>query len=382
MPSDTQDALNFEIGTGEVDPAVFGLSAYEPNITAAPRISRREAIQVPAVKRIRDLIAGTLGALPLNVLGADNLPSIEWTALFEQPERTCPRENTMIRTFEDLLFEGVAWWRIVEFGWHGYPTKVVRLEPRSVQVRKDAKAYVARNGEQQGHAWEWVPDAQLIRFDSPTDAFLDAGARAIRTCLRLDLAAAMYAESPAMQGYFSPAEGADPASDDEIQDLLDNWKLARQARVTGYVPASLKFNPTAMTALDLQLAEQRQHAVKELANVGGIDPEDLGVSTTSRTYQNSQDRKLARINDVLGPYAAMVAARLSMGDVTPRGFRVEFDFNGFLRADDKTRLETYQIGVDMGLYTLEDVARREGLATPPGKPEPASLPATARVETP
>ena len=94
-----------------------------------------------------------------------------------------PRSVTMSRTFEDLLFEGVAWWRITEDAWTTYPNRVVRLDPRSVTVKKDQKVYVKRSGESQGTAEEWVPDDRLIRFDSPYDALLTAGARAIRTCL-------------------------------------------------------------------------------------------------------------------------------------------------------------------------------------------------------
>ncbi len=38
----------------------------------------------------------------------------------------------------------------------------------------------------------------------------------------------------------------------------------------------------------------------------GIDPEDVGVNTTSRTYANIKDRRKARINDTLSPYMRAV----------------------------------------------------------------------------
>jgi HK97 family phage prohead protease len=372
------------IGPGDIDPALFGLSVYQTPISPESRISRREAIQVPAVKRARDLIAGTLGGLPVRYLDAQFRPSPN--TLLDQPERDVPRSVTMARTFEDLLFEGVAWWRVVEFGWHGYPTRVVRLEPRSVDVRENLKAYVRSDGTPQGSAWEHVPDAELIRFYSPNDPLLDAGARAIRTCLKLDAAAARYADAPMPQGVFVPADGADPADDDDVRDVLDGWESARQTRSTAYVPAALKFEALQWDPSQMQLAEARQHAVLEIARTCGVDPEDLGVSTTSRTYQNAVDRKQALIDFTLAAYINAVQDRLSMGDVTPRGYTARFDFHGFIRSDEKTRFETYQIAATLGVIDAQDIQRNEEIPARviarPTPPPPAPLPTPTQEVAP
>src|SRR5690606_18560182 len=110
--------------------AIFGLEAYTETVNPQGKIGRQSALQVPAVKRARDLIAGSLGSLPVRQLDA-NLRHVA-NPLFEQPERGIPRSVTMTRTVEDMLFEGVAWWKVVERAWNGYPTKVTRLEPNTV----------------------------------------------------------------------------------------------------------------------------------------------------------------------------------------------------------------------------------------------------------
>jgi hypothetical protein len=48
-----------------------------------------------------------------------------------------------------------------------------------------------------------------------------------------------------------------------------------------------------------------------------------------------------------------------MGDVTPRGYEVKVNFDGFLRADTKTRMETYAIGEPIGAYTTEEIRELE-----------------------
>ena len=316
-----------------IDPAMLYGVTPAPSIPLSPRVSRLEAMSVPAVKRSRDLIAGSLGSLPLNLIGPDKAP-IDWS-LFRQPEPDVPRSVTLMRTFEDMLFEQVAWWKITAVGWHGKPVEVVRLDPRSVTVLKDLKVYETVRGNQ-GYQLEWLPDEQIIRFDGPNDPLLVAGARAIRACIALDAAALNHANGSPPVDYFTPAEGADPADDADIIDMLDAWAIARQTRSTGYVPAALAYHMAGWNQEQLQMAEARQHAVLEIARLCGIDPEDLGVSTTSRTYQNSQDRYAARIKDTLRQFAVAFEDRLSMNDISPRGFTARLDFADLLRSDDLT----------------------------------------------
>lgn len=359
----------FDISTEDIDPAIIGMTNWSVPTAPAPRVSRIEAIQVPAVKRVRDLIPGSLGTLPLRLVGPDKRDA-PWP-LLEQPEKAVPRSVTMARTFEDMLFEGVAWWRVTEFGWHGYPIKAERVSPGRVQT-SDGKVYV--DGKV-------VPDANLIKFESPNDPLLVAGARAIRTALKLDSAAANYAEEPMPQGMFEPRENADPADDDEIVDMLDAWGAARRTRSTAYVPAALKYTPLQWNPEQLQLADQRQHAVLEIARCAGVDPEDLGVSTTSRTYQNGVDRRKDFLDFTCGAYISAVQDRLSMADVTQRGYVARFDLAGFLRSNLKERLEAYEIGLRVGAYDQGEIRQLEDRpALDAASVGPRALPAPAPEE--
>lgn len=368
----TAEAPSFAVDAESIDPAVFGLTSYASPVAPAPRISRREAIQVPAVKRSRDLIAGTLGTLPLKLYN----PSLDVvnTQLFDQPEKDRPRTVTMTKTAEDLLFEGVAWWLVTEFAWHGYPVRIKVLDPRDVTVNEDTgQVYV--NGKP-------VSDDRLIRFDSPNDPLLIAGARAIRTALMLDTATQRYSEGSPPLDYFTPAEGADPADDDDIVAMLDGWKSARQMRSTGYVPAALKYNIAGFNPEQLQLADARQHAALEIGRVTGVDPEALGISTTSRTYFNAEHKRKEFIDFTLGGYLAAIEGRLSMGDVTPRGYYAKFVLDAFLRSDTKTRMETYEIGKRVGAYTDDEIRELEDRAplTPSQKPAPLRALPSAQEE--
>lgn len=368
-------APTFAVDADSIDPAVFGLASYvQPNASTA-RVSRREAIQLDPVKRCRDLIATTLGGLPIDVFGPDKQPST--STLLDQPERNVPRSVTYSRTFEDMLFEGVAWWRILEFGWHGFPTKVKRLDPRKVTVNEDTDT-VYVNGKA-------VPNTELIRFDSPNDGLLIAGARPIRRFMNLTNAADAYSNGAPPVDYFTPADGSDPADeedDDEVTKILDAWSEARRARRTAYVPAALKYNIAGWSPEQLELGDSQDKAVVGIARAAGVDPEELGVSTTSRTYQNQFDRRKAFLDFTLGGYINAFQDRLSMGDVTPRGYLVRLNLDAFLRSDTKTRFETYKVGLEVGAIDaaeIRDLEDKPPLANPP-KPQEAKVSADQPVE--
>lgn len=353
----------------DIDSGVlYGVSPWDT--TPVPRVTRREALQVPAVKRVRDLVATSIGGLPVRLIAPSK--KIQDWSLFAQPEPNVPTSVTWTRVAEDLLFDGIAWLRILDFGWHGKPVSVVRLDPTTVTVQPDWKVYTSTSGS--GLEAGYIPDARLIRIDSPNAALLTVGARAIRTCLSLAQATDNAASGLPPMTYFTPAEGADPADDDDIVDLLDAWQTARAARSTGYVPAALDLKALGWNPDQLQLKDLRDQAVLEIARLGGVDPEELGVSTTSRTYFNAFDRKQNFIQFTLNGYLRAIADRLSMDDVTPRGFRASHDTDDFFKADTLARYQGYLAGLQAGAITHDEVRDAED-APPLTDNEKAAIPA-------
>jgi HK97 family phage prohead protease len=343
-------------------------------------VSRDLALTVPAVLRARNMIC-SIATLPLVLVDADREPVR--TPLLEQFDPDVPNVVHLTQTLEDLLFDSIAWWRITGFGWDGYPSQVRRLDPATVtlnppnSVRAPAPLPHGRDPRQ---AVVWVdgapvPAAEIIRFDSPNPPVLVAGARSIRRAVLLEQAAAMYAENPRPLDYFQPKEGADPADDDAVREILTAWRAARKQGATAYVPAALEHHTVDQpTPADLQLVQLQERAALDLANILGIDPEDVGVSTTSRTYANAVDRRRDRINDTLSPYMKAITDRLSMGDVTKRGQRVRWDLDDYMRANPTERVAYYQGLEGMGVVDAEWIRAEEDIPGKPPRPKPTPAP--------
>ncbi|MEU4675744.1 phage portal protein [Micromonospora sp. NPDC023737] len=380
--------------------AVFSESAPRPvdqlllarmDRVGALTVGRTEALSVPAVLKGRNLIC-SIATLPLVQRRPDR--QVAENPLFAQFDPDVANVVHLSQTLEDLVFDGIAWWRVTAFGWDGYPTSVRRLDPAAVSLTppstrapaplpsgldpRDAVVYV------EGRP---VPASEMIRFDSPNPAVLDVAGEAIREAMLLKRAASAYADDPQPTSFFTPSEGADPADDDDIREMLDDWKQARKQRSTAYIPAALKYNSVSQPSpRELQLVELKRQAGLEIANAFGVDPEDLGISTTSRTYANVIDRRRDRINDVLAPYMRAVTDRLSMGDVTKRGYTVTFDLTDYLKSNPTERWATYTAAKNLGAMSVEEIREAEGWADLPlaARPEeqPAERPEQVEADTP
>lgn len=343
--------------------------------------SRREAMEIPAVLRGRNLIC-SISTLPLE--SVDHFNRVQDNPLLRQIDPNVANVVTLAQTVEDLLFDSVAWWEITGFNpANGMPSRAIRMDPAQVSLTPPPgyeQGYLPSDLPTTGVVYmrgKPVPWSRVIRFDSPNPPLIEVARAVILRAIKLDLAATTYADNPRPQDYFSPAdpvngdpwaEGApgDPDAEErqnvKIAGLLDQWAEARRTRTTAYVPAALKYNTVQQpTPADLQLVQLQQWVSLEIANAIGLDPEDLGISTTSRTYQNATDRRKDRINDVLSPYMAAITQRLSMPDVTLPGERVRFRLDDYLRADPRTRAEVNQIYHGMGVVSREWVAADEGL---------------------
>lgn len=329
----------------------------------APRVSRAEALQVPAVLRSRNLIAGTLATLPIHV--RDKEKNITHpSSLLDQIDPDVPNTVTLAETYEDLLFEGVSWWRVLAFNFAGFPISAYHVPITSVHVAtrggmpSTAQVTSDMNFPANGQVFidgAPVRDEEIIRFDSPNPPLLRHAARAIRTCLKLEQTATLYSDSPMPQGILTPADGTVEPTEEEITAFMNEFANARKTRAWAYVGGALKAQTLQWNATEIQLTERVQHAVLEIARATGIDPEDLAVSTTSRTYQNSEDRRRALIDFTLKPYMTAVEQRLSMNDVLPRGHEAKVNLDSFLRSDTKTRMEAYEVGAKVGAYTQDEI---------------------------
>lgn len=329
----------------------FGISV------SSDRVNREEAMSIPAVRRGRQIIAGTLGAAPLIGMRnrAGNAPEKVSRQLLTQPDPNVSAAFTFTWTLDDLLFYGVAWWRVLEFDEQNFPKRAERLHHSRIRVD-------ITRGEVYVDGAKVTNPREIIRFDGPDEGILKYGARALKTALLLENAVRNYARMDIPLGLIVDEMGGLTLT--EAQQVLDEWETARAKRSTGYLPQGLKYVNPSFNAEQLQLGEARGFQAQEIARLLNLPASYINAPTNdSLTYATTESNRRELVDMTFAPYIAAIEQRLSMGDVTPTGTRVAFDLGKFLRGDMRSLIEMGKAAVDSGLMTVNEV-RTEWLGLP------------------
>jgi hypothetical protein len=393
------DAHTFDTAPRPIDQVVTAMKYGEYG-----RVTRAQALSVAAVQRGRNELC-SIATLPLRLYRDRDVVD---APLFRQYDPDVPNVVHMSATIEDLAFEGIAWWQVTGQDFDGYPMSVRRIEPGKVSLQPPGRgssnrtlpilpgyqtpAPLGAGGPTGRQVWidhgdgkgpQPFPAALMIRFDSPNPGILGANARAIRIAMTLDRLVELYAENPALREYFTDSDdpSVDPMSDQDIDAFLAEYGAMRTQRPYGWLPSSVKrADVQSPSPRDLTLVDLQQQVMVAIANGLGVDPEDIGVSTTSRTYQNEDARRRDKVNRMYAPYMSAITDRLSMGDVTRRGYAAQFDLSDYLKPDPVGQVAYWKGLMDLGVTDAAEVRGWAGLSGP--VPSGALPPAPATQATP
>jgi HK97 family phage portal protein len=337
-------------------------------------VPRAAAMSVPAVKRARNIIAGTIATFELR-LWQDGRPIAPGTedvsaAFLRRPQRDRTLAWLLAWTVDDLLFHDVAYWRILERRAGGIvPAAVCRIEPHKITAQDDA----------------YLVDGKRVRVEDVI-AFAGTGvgglcngdaARAILTALALESAAYRYARNPQPQTVLQN-NGAE-LDDAEQEQLLTQFEAGRQNHTTALINGVVDLKAIGWNARELQLVEARQHVALEVARMANLDAAYINAPTASSIdYTNRQDIRRDLVDVTLRPYLDTISQTLSVDNahaglgwqLATGGKDVILDPASFLRLTDLERAQVWQGMRAAGALTEEDVQGLEPLS-PKGRTDHA-----------
>jgi len=341
----------------------WGSNSYGGFNNYSNSILRQDAMSVPTVSRCRNLLAGTIGTIPLNTYDTKTgkeIPNLVWV---NQPDVRQPRAVTIAWTVDSLLMYGVAYWRVVEvYKEDGRPARFEWVQNDRVSVKYDKfnteVEYYTLNGDR-------LPMdglGSLVTFQALDQGLLLRSQSTIRAAIDIERAAAIAAQTPMGSGFIKN-NGAD-LPDAQVQGILAAWKQARQSRGTAYLTSTLDFQSISFAPKDMMYNEAKQYLATELARACNV-PAYLVDAETFRgmTYQNIIDGRKEFMAYSLAPFITAIEDRLSLDDLTPRGTRIRFAVDEtFLRVDPLTRLQVTEKLLGLNLINLDQAKEMEGLA--------------------
>ena len=358
--------------TAQLAPAVmsqgYGAGVYSygglyATGNGAPFMDRFTALQVPAVYRCRNLIAGVISSIDLELYKKSTGAKMESPLWLDQPDMRQPRSVTIAYTVDSLLFYGVAYWRVTSlYADDGRPSGFEWIANTRVTVTTnkygDEVEYYSVNGERAPMAGI----GSLVTFQSLLPGVLETGARTIQAAIDIEKASSVAAATP-MATSVIKNNGAD-IPEAQVSGILAAWKAARSSRSTAFLTSTLDIQNIGFSPKDMMYNEASQYLATQIARLMNVPAFMISADlNNSMTYQNVLDSRKEYVAYSLQPFISAIENRLSMDDITAHGNVVRFAIDEtFLRADTAARLDAIEKMLNLGLIDLEQAQSMEQLS--------------------
>jgi len=347
----------------------YGYGSFTTGVGNFPGgLDRNLAMQVPAVARCRNLIAGVVSYLPLKLYKKSNGEELGNPLWIEQPDYRQPRSVTISWTVDSLLFYNCAYWRVTElYADDLRPSRFEWVANNRVTFTTNKFGTEIEEYFVDGLRAPMTGIGSLITFQGLNGGgVLQNAARTIQSALDLEKAASVAAQTPMPSGYIKNT-GAD-LPEQQVSGLLAQWKQSRLNRSTAYLTSTLSYETTGFSPKDMMYNESIQFLATQVARAMNVPAYMISADmNNSMTYQNIIDGRKEFVAYSLQPFICAIEDRLSMDDITPRGHVVKFAIEeSFLRADTMKRLEALEKMMALGLIDVEDAKEMESL-TPNGR---------------
>jgi HK97 family phage portal protein len=160
-------------------------------------------------------------------------------------------------------------------------------------------------------------------------------------------------------------------SETQADDIQTRW-MTRHGygnRAPAVLPTSIEVETIGWSPQDTQFLESKQYMAVEICWWFGIDPRLLGLAASgqSLTYSNVETTYVDLQRMSLMPWTSRIESALSR--VLPRAQSARFDFSPMLRTTLQDRFQAYQIAIESGWLTVEEVRMLENLG-PVGQMDP------------
>lgn len=280
-------------------------------------VSRKTAMSVPAIKRARNILVGSIARCPLEARHAgkraDNQPI--WL------NRTDGVQSPFFRmtwTIDDLLFYGWSLWGLKR----DHDGDVIRADRVPYHMWDiDSNGNVTINNRMvEPHEYCLIPGVD--------EGLLDASSETVNHAAEINRMAARAARNPSAQIDLHQTSGQ-PLTREQARQLIDDWSAARRDENGGVAYTSQTIEARELGKSEPQiLVEGRTMAAVDCARAVGVpatlvDAHQSGAGNL--TYHNQDARNVELVDYGLAPFMAAVAARLGLDDMVPRGHAVAFD---------------------------------------------------------
>lgn len=347
------------------------------NTASGVAVNSETALTVPAVWAATNFLSGTIAGLPLMVYKrtSKGRTRVKPTAGNQVPAILNEAANDEMSAFDwlkytyDRVFTGGRGLTYIERNNSGQVVNLWPMDPTYVTIRLEngrrVYQYSVSGRKTVTYAASDVIDLVFMLRENMVDhrSPLVNCAEAIG----MAIAATRYGANafnsgglpPAViQGPFNSATAATRASDDIAAAMA---KLGREGRQLLALPIGHEVKPIGIGPKDMQLIELERFCIEQVSRIYSLPPVFL-QDLTHGTFSNTEQQDLHLVKHTIKRWVEQAEQEITLklfGRGSP--LFVEFNLDGLLRGDVKTRMEAHATSIQNGIRTPNEVREIENM---------------------
>ena len=331
-----------------------------------------KALTLTAVWCAIRLLAESVSSLPISVYtkqpNGDKLEDTK-SPIYKLVKFKPNYYQNKITFFEFIMLsictEGNSYVQIVRNN-SGTPVQLICLDPSNVAV-------VVNNNElfYQVDGGSVLDSSDMLHFKTITDdgvtglSPIDQCAKALNWGVSLEEFGSTFFSNGAKPSSILQTDRA--LSDTALQRLKtsfnNNYGKLKNSNSTIVLEEGLTFKPISISPEQAQFLSSRQFSIEEVARIFNVPPhmlKDLSKSSFNNIEMQSQEF----VTYTLMPYITRIEQEMNL-----KLFRtnelgktfIEFNVNGLLRGDVKSRTEAYKTAITNGYMSINEVRQKENM---------------------
>lgn len=143
----------------------------------------------------------------------------------------------------------------------------------------------------------------------------------------------------------------------------------KNAHRIAMLPIGYQFQPISQKLVDAQFLENSQLTIRQIAAMFGVKMHqlnDLDRATHTNITEQQRGFYIDTLQSILTMYEQELDYKLFLNTEIRKGYYLKFNADAILRADIKTRYESYRIGIQGGFITANEVRQLEEKEALPG----------------
>ena len=334
-----------------------------------------KAMQLSAVSACVRLIAESIASLPLHVYqhGGEKRTRVD-DGVHYRLLHTEPNQLMSSFGFRETLAASVLLWgnayAFIRWSEGGDPVELLPLLPESVQPFKTSAGRLGYTFSMDGVTQYRVDQSAILHVPGLAYDGI-CGMSPIRYAAQsvgLGLAAERYGASwfgngSQPSGYLTMQEKLNP---EQTKTLRDQWYAAygglSNANRTAVLFNGAKFEKISIPPNEAQFVETRKFQVSEIARWYRVPPHMIG-DLDKATFSNIEHQALEFVTHTLRPWLVRfeqeINRKLFIGTYADQ--YAEFNVDGLLRGDVKSRGDYYVRGRQWGWLSANDIRRLENM---------------------